>query len=262
MNVDLNKYYRCDDENPLENPVTDGGFVSVFRKIAVVGDSLASGELEAWDIGSPRTYHDYFDISWGQYIARLAGTTVYNFSRGGMTASEYCNSFADAMGYWNTDKAAQCYIIALGVNDLFGLNQEIGSVADIDRDWHMNKATFCGYYARIIQHYKEIQPDAKFFLVTMPSYENPEDKKIGHRKLLYDLAEYFTNTYVVDLHQYGPVYDEEFRRKFFVGGHMNSAGYLLTARLITTYIDYIIRHNMDDFSQIGFVGTGFKYCQQ
>ena len=36
---------------------------------------------------------------------------------------------------------------------------------------------------------------------------------------------------------------------------MNPAGYLFTARLFASYIDYIIRHNMADFAQIGLIGT-------
>jgi lysophospholipase L1-like esterase len=267
--MELKSIFSCDPaEKPLDNIVTDGGFVGIFRTIACVGDSLSSGELEARDVGSPTTYHDYFDYSWGQYLARLAGTTVYNFSRGGMTASEYCNSYADAMGWWKTDKLAQAYVIAMGCNDIFGLNQEIGSVEnDVKEDWHYNNPTFCGYYARMIQHYKELQPEAKFFLITMPR-EEPfneetqgfEAKKLEHKKLLHDLAAHFSNTYVIDLNEYAPVYDAEFHRLFFTGGHMNAAGYLLTGKMVASYIDYIIRHNMDDFNQAGFIGTGFKFC--
>ena len=69
----------------------------------------------------------------------------------------------------------------------------------------------------------------------------------------------FTNVYIIDLRKYAPVYDEEIRSKFFLGGHMNAAGYLFTAKLIVSYIDYIIRHNFEDFSKIGFVGYNMEY---
>ena len=106
-----------DHEQPLDNIVTDGGFCSIFRTIGCIGDSLSSGEFESKNEEGKVDYHDYFEYSWGQYIARSAGCTVYNFSRGGMTASEYWNSFAEANDYWNPDKLCQAYIIALGVND-------------------------------------------------------------------------------------------------------------------------------------------------
>ncbi len=267
--MELSALYSNDpNEKPLDRLVNDGGFVGIFRKIAVVGDSLSSGELEARDVGSPTTYHDWFDYSWGQYLARMAGTTVYNFSRGGMTASEYCNSYADAMGWWGHDKLAQAYLIAMGCNDLFGLNQEIGSVDnDIKPNWHYNNPTFCGYYARMIQHYKELQPEAKFFLITMPrepvrndAERGAEDKRLAHRQLMYDLAEHFENTYVIDLRDYAPEYDDDFKRMFFTSGHMNAAGYLLTAKMVASYMDYIIRHDIDNFNQSGLIGTGFKFC--
>ena len=73
-----------------------------------------------------------------------------------------------------------------------------------------------------------------------------------------DFAAYFDNSYVLDLRAYAPVYDAEFRRQFFLGGHMSPAGYVFTAKLFLSYIDYIIRHNMGDFKQVGFIGTGLR----
>ncbi len=67
---------------------------------------------------------------------------------------------------------------------------------------------------------------------------------------------------VLDLEKYGPTYDEEFKNKFFMGGHMNPCGYMLTAQIAASYIDYIIRHNIDDFKQVGFVSTDLKYTEK
>lgn len=255
--MNINLFFDNKDEKPLDNLVTDGGFCPILRTVACVGDSLSSGEFELIDENGNKTYHDMFDYSWGQFMARMAGITVYNFSRGGMTAKEYCESFAESMGYWDEDKAAKAYIIALGVNDVINAGQAVGSVDDINtEDYTQNADTFAGYYARIIQRYKEIQPDAKFFLVTKPKDKRDERSPDAEAmsKLIYDLASFFTNTYVIDLRKYGPVYDEEFCKRFYLGGHMNAAGYLLTARMMTSYIDYIIRHNYEDFCKIGFVG--------
>lgn len=259
--MDITNYYAKSGELPLDNIPADGGFCGIFRTIACIGDSLSSGEFESTDDKGNKGYHDYFEYSWGQYIARAVGTKVYNFSRGGMSAIDYWNNFAEANKFWDEDKLAQCYIIALGVNDLFGLNQTIGSVADIDlADYNNNADTFAGYYAKIIQRYKSMQPKARFFLMTMPrDCDNAEGaaKKEAHARLLYDLANLFDYTYVLDFNKYAPVYDAEFHRHFFLGGHLNAAGYLLTARMTAAYIDYIIRNNPDDFTQAGFIGTPF-----
>ncbi len=249
------------DEKPLDNISPDGGYTAIFRRIGVVGDSLSSGEFESRDENGNKGYHDYFEYSWGQYIGRMCGSTCFNFSRGGMTAKEYCRSFADNMRFWDPRYACQCYIIALGVNDIHNMGQEVGTVDDINReDYTKNADTFVGWYARIIQRLKEIQPRAKFFLTTIPAGEERREdaKSIAHRDAIYALADYFDNTYVIDLYQYAPPCDEEFRKNFFMGGHMNAMGYVFIARIIASYIDWIIRNNFEDFNEVPFIGTDLK----
>lgn len=258
--MDLQSIFHNESEKPLDRLIENGGYTAIFRTICCIGDSLSSGEFEAMGPDGQRSYHDMFEYSWGQYIARMCGSKVYNFSRGGMTASEYCDSFAEVNGFWNPAYASQAYILALGVNDILGQGREIGDIGDVDfADWHNNKRNFIGYYSEIIQRMKEIQPRAKFFLVTMPREGRDTEERIRrkqeHRKALCDLAVKFSNTYVIDLQEYGPVYDKEFCEKFFMSGHMNPMGYLFTAQLIASYIDHIIRHNMKDFSEVGFIGT-------
>ena len=264
--MDINAFMKQENEKPLDNLVVNGGFCGIFRKIACIGDSLSSGEFESMKDGV-KGYHDYFEYSWGQFIARDAGCTVYNFSRGGMTAKEYCESFAKSMDFWNVEKRCQAYILALGVNDVSSiLNNELklGTVSDIDtNDYKNNAKTFAGYYGQIIQRYQEMQPKGKFFLMSMPKgleiEENPERAKLydDHAKLLYEIAKLLPNCYVLDLRKYGPFYDKKFKDTFFLGGHLNATGYRLTATMVESYIDFIIRSNPKDFTQIGFVGKPF-----
>lgn len=257
--MDYMRYFRFQDpeEKPLETLLENGGLTSILRTVGCIGDSLASGEFESLDPAGNKGYHDQFDYSWGQFMARDCGLLVRNFSRGGMTASEYMQSFAEANGFWDRDKACRAYIIALGVNDILNMKQDVGTVGDVDlSDWRKNRPTFAGYYAGIVQRLLEIQPKARFFFVTMPRDERGS-RSPDHTALLYRFAELFPFSYVIDLDAYAPVYDETFRKYFFMGGHLNAAGYAFTARMFETYIDYIIRHNPDDFTQIGFVGTDF-----
>lgn len=71
--------------------------------------------------------------------------------------------------------------------------------------------------------------------------QNRLDTIAAHRDLLVSLAEKFEFTYVLDFLKYAPIYDEEFRRNYYLGGHLNAAGYKLTADFVMSYIDYIIR---------------------
>lgn len=260
--MNIYEYTQLDkSEQPLDNIVSDGGMCSVFRTICCIGDSLSSGEFESINGDGTKKYHDLFEYSWGQYIARSAGVKVYNFSRGGMTAKEYWDNFAENNGFWEKEFLCQAYIIALGVNDLYGLKMEAGAKADIcPDDLTKNKDTFIGYYARIIQRIRSMQPRAKFFLVTMPrESQNDEPEKATHAKLLYELAEIFDNTYIIDLYKYAPIYDGDFKERFYMGGHMTPAGYVYTAKMIESYIDYIVRHNYADFKEVAFIGTEYRY---
>ena len=203
---------------------------------------------------------DMFEYSWGQFIGRMCGSTVYNFSRGGMTAKEYVQGFGSAMGYWDPSKAAQAYIIALGCNDLFGLREEVGSLDDVhDDDPSRNTDNFAGWMGRLIARYKEISPDAKFFLMTMPlETEDQDELRLAQGRLMYAFAEHYTNTYVLDFAKYMPRYDEKMHERFFMEGHLTPAGYLLTGRLVAAYIDYIIRRNLHDFDRVGLINKEYS----
>ena len=189
-----------------------------------------------------------------------AGIKAYNFSKGGMDTKWYLESFADENGLWDKEKACQAYVIALGVNDLYGVKMPVGEAKDITETFSENRS-FISYYAEIVRKYKEISPDAKFFFVTFPKEEDRKDDPIPKNmvKALYALAEHFDNCYVVNLYDYGPLYDAEFKEKYFLYGHMNPMGYILTANLVDSYIDYIIRTNPNDFKNVGFIGTDIKY---
>ena len=261
--MDITKYYANPNENPLDNIPADGGFAGIFRTIGCIGDSLSSGEFESRDEQGNPGWHDMFEYSWGQYLARLIGSKVYNFSRGGMTAKEYMDSFAEANDFWNPDKLCQCYIIALGVNDLFGRKMPLGSTDDICiEDYTKNNTeTFAGYYAQIIGRLLTMQPKARFFLMTMLHNGDAahDDVVDAHAKLLYEIAELFDFAYVMDMAKHAPVQDAEYRRNFYLGGHLNAAGYLLTSRMVAAYMDYIIRNHPEDFAQVGFIGGDMHY---
>ena len=249
------------NEKPLNSFVGSYSNTSIFRTMAFIGDSLSSGEFETVDCNGNRGYHDLYDYSWGQYIARNNGLLAYNFSCGGMTAKWYLDSFAEEKGFWDKKKACQAYVIALGVNDIYNQNMKIGTAEDITATHPDGERPFISYYAEIIKKYKEISPDAKFFFVTFPNEGNNRDnsKTQGMINALYALAEHFDNSYVINLYKYGPVYDDEFRSRYFLHGHMNPMGYIFTAKLIDSYIDYIIRTNPKDFSNVGFIGTDIRY---
>lgn len=257
--MNLDNIFNNKNEKPLDTLAQNGGYTSIFRTIACIGDSLSSGEFKSEKSDGSSGYHDFFEYSWGQFLGRMCQSKVYNFSRGGMTAREYVESFSEAFGFWNPSLASQCYIIAFGINDLSCEGAILGGIEDFNREEpSKSNKTFAGFYMQIIAHLKKIQPRAKFFLVTMPDADDSEyfhNMKKAHREFLYELSRYFDNTYVIDLFKYAPKYDAAFCEKFYLRGHLNPLGYKLTADIIGSYIDYIIRHNPDDFKEVAFIGT-------
>lgn len=253
------------NEKPLERMVGGYSNTAIFRTIAFVGDSLSSGEFQIINSEGENEYHDLYEYSWGQFLARRNGLKAYNFSRGGMSAKWYIDTYADEKGFWDKEKACQAYVIALGVNDLFHSDIELGSIKDIDEnDYHNNAKTYAGYYAQIISRYKEISPDAKFFLVGLPNDcrgEKSETIAKNMLNVLNDFAEHFSNTYVLDLFNNSETFDREFDEKYMLNGHMNPMGYMHFAEIIDSYIDYIIRQNPNDFKYAGLINSGIKYVR-
>lgn len=232
----------------------------IFRTVAYIGDSLSSGEVVSREIPGKNRYHDYYEYSWGQYLARKFGHKAYNFSRGGMTAKEFLGGYADQNRFFDPARAAQAYFIALGVNDLLNRRDPVGEINDVDLAQPENNAdTFAGWYGKIISKYKSISPRAKFFLVTMPrEFDDVGDRitlKKAHRQLMYEMAKLFEHTYVIDLLERAPLYDEEFKKRHFMNKHFTPAGYLLTAELISQLTSEVISENIDEFRDVAFIGT-------
>ncbi len=265
--MNIEEFINEKNEKPLDRVVSNGGFCSIFRTIACIGDSLSSGELVAYENGS-KSWHDMYEYSWGQFLARDTGCTVYNFSKGAMCAKCY-DEFARERGFYDDKYKSKAYIMALGVNDMSQVlagELEFGDVSDINiADYAKNKPTFVGYYASILSRYKTIAPKAKFFFVTMSSDTDEERREMlyeKHAEFLYKLTEIFDNSYVIDLRKYAPSYDHNFKEKFYLDDHLNPSGYRLTALMIESYIDYIIRNNFEDFKQVGFINTPYHNAKE
>lgn len=263
--MDMSMFYAKECEKPLDNLVLDGGFCGIFRTIGCIGDSLSSGEFETKDEEGIVGYHDFYDYSWGQYMARTLGSKVYNFSRGGMTAKEFCESFAAKCGVYERENLCQAYIIALGVNDITR-GYEIGDAEKINvKDGHIQgDESILSYYAQIVKVLKSKQPDAKIFVMTLP-YSDTKTEERNKREdelceALRKFADKTKNVYTIDFRKYGPVHDQKFKDTFWLG-HMTPTGYMLTAKMVMSYIDYIIRSNPKDFAQVGFIGTPYKYIK-
>ena len=253
----FDQFYAMEGEKPLDNLVSDGGFCGIFRTIGCIGDSLSSGEFETCNDGI-KGYHDFYEYSWGQYMARAIGSKVYNFSKGGMTAKVFNETFSGKCEVYKRENLCQAYIFALGVNDL-SRGWEIGDADSIEVYGPRTEGgTILEEYAHIMRTVISNQPDAKLFLMTIPYNPDASPERIAKEdaycEQLRKLAAKTKNTYLIDLRKYAPPFDTKFQ-KTFMGGHMTAAGYMVMAKMVMSYIDYIIRHNHKDFADAGLIGT-------
>lgn len=251
----------CLDEIRIEQPLDiikeTCGFAGIFKQIGVIGDSLASGEFESHDENGNIVYTDMYEYSWPAVLERITGTKYNNYSRGGMTAREYVQSWADANGFWQWNQA---YIIALGNNDSFVFGHPLGSVKDVNADCPQdNDDTFFGNMGKIVSKLKTIEPNARIFVVTPQLRGEACDNDIRYiASELAKLCDMFEFTYLLDMTAHAPVYDAEMRKSFGLGFHPNPMGYYAYALTVGNYIDYIIRSNPQEFATIPFVGTLLK----
>lgn len=242
-------------ENPIASISHDPGWCTIFHRWGFIGDSLCSGEHESERADGKITYNDIYEYSWGQRICAAVGATGENYSQGGETTRGWIDHFWNYPLNRNADIDAkvnlqQAYIMALGVND-FNSGMTLGNVGtDVDfSDYSKNADTYVGNYCGIIQRVRSLQPQSRFFIVTMP-----EKQYEPFNAFLRTLPEYFDNLYVLDIAKYGPDYsDPEFRARYYRRGHLNAAGYQFTAWMFMTYINWIVENNLPDFGDIALV---------
>lgn len=241
------------DSIPLLQIKETPGFAAMFRDWGFVGHSLTSGEHEYLKQDGTKGYNDLYEYSWGQYICYATGAKGTNFSKGGLTCRSWINQI------WEKAKVdpKQAYIIELGVNDRYK-KYKIGSFdTDVDlKTFDNNADTFTGNYAGIIQRIQSIQPKAKIFICTMFQKGDAEYNKSieQYNDVIRQMNKRFSNVYLMDMYKYAPVNNDEFRNQYYNGGHNNAAGYLYSSWLLMTYIDWIVRNNFKDFSEIALIG--------
>lgn len=130
---------------------------SMFEKFGIIGDSYASGEVVLTG------YNDYYNVSWGQILARMTGTKCINFSSGGLSTRSWLTA-EKGLQLLNSSEVQQLYILVLGINDYYGLGSSyLGTKSDIE-----SKAdTFYGNYAKIIEAVKTKAPNSKIVIFTI-----------------------------------------------------------------------------------------------
>lgn len=244
------------DENPLATIKETAGMMSLFHTVGCIGDSLSSGECAYTKEDGTTGYKDLYEHSWGQYLARMTGNTYHNFSKGGLTTKTWLAS-SYATECFDSEHLCDAYFIGLGQNDK-NVSMTVGTTADIDlSDYNNNSDTYYGNYGKIIQKLKEHQPKAPIFCFVDPY---PPSDAQEYNVAVRNIVSMFDNVYLIDLDTYAKdMYRSGLIRSQLRSGHYSALGYQQMAYIIATYVDWIVRNNLDKFSQIEFIGTEYEW---
>lgn len=190
----------ANDNEVIKN---DFSTMSVFENIGIIGDSFSSGEI--YINGTPT---DYYNLSWGQIIARKCGVSVVNYSGGGLSTRTWLTNAGRGLPALLADSPKNLYIIALGLNDVT-IAGYLGTIADITPDYTQNPDTFYGNYARIIEQVQAHAPGAKIVLTTMPRYLA---NYTAFDDAIIEIANHYNLPYLVTMN------DPFFVSEFYSGG--------------------------------------------
>ena len=109
-----------------------------------------------------------------------------------------------------------------------------------------NADTYYGNYAKIISKIKTVSPHAKIFCVGMKN-----NSFSSYNEAVEYMSTIFTNVYFLDMNTYCNKYEDWEDTQ----GHGNAMGYLNYSHQISSYVDWIIRHNRNDFKYVQFINT-------
>lgn len=257
-------------EQPLDRVGLPPTFITMFRRIACIGDSLTRGQFNTIIPNSSGA--DIPDFSYPSNLEKMTGVEVLNFGIGGATVgrengqtwnwNDIVSGITPNCPFTKEDfrnKPADVYIIALGTNDITKQGAFTGSISDInDSDYSLNADTSAGQYGKIIQRIKEIQPKAHVFCVTIPNSRNTGTQADNANELIRAIAGHF-GCWVIDMAKYTISDTPDFKEYYMNDSHNNALGYNLRARQYISYIDWLIGHNLKAFKNVQFIGTDYDF---
>lgn len=249
-------------DNPVKNLITSPSLVSMIDSWGVLGASYDSGEYEYLDDGVVK-YEDRYEDSWPQKMGRINGISMFNFTAGGMSCKAWCqnNPYYPQNRVWaaaqQTENLKQAYVIHFG-----GLNDDISSVGDLAtdvdlNDYNNNADTYAGWLAGVVQRLRSVNPNCFIFMSTMNRWNRLNDQDgQEYDDVVRAIPAFFNNyrIYLLDVRTYGP--GTSYASVFNTGGHPNAFGHTYLAFMYNTYLDYVIKNNINDFKEVQFVLDG------
>lgn len=211
--------YEMDKKKP--KPYTS---IALFEKIGVIGDSFASGEI--YIDGNAKPNGDFYNISWGQILARKNGVSVTNFSCGGLTTRSWLTSQYGLKKLQN-ESAQDLYLIVLGINDVYSILSENPNYIGKETDINTEADTLWGNMSKIINAIKFKNPKARIIILGLanryPYSEYWQAKIDMENNGLKAIANYYGVPYKCEADY--DYFNSDFYNTNMVGGHPTAINY-------------------------------------
>lgn len=240
LNTSLAYIEAVEDDNivtPITDVKQDGGYSNVLRKCGIIGDSLSCGALDTGNTARD----NWEEYSWAKFMSRRTGCDLVKLGQGGLQVSNWLSS-PYPTNILDSANICDSYFIMIGHNDQSTLS---GSISDVDTsDLSQSADTTYGKLGKIVGKCKQANPKAKIFFITYPLImcENT-----GINTMLREVCNK-VGGYLIDLYAYDKQTDY-----FKDSTHLTPFGYYTWSVEIMSYVDYIMRNNMADFRDIGYV---------
>lgn len=246
-------------ENKGENKME---LLRLFPKIAMIGDSLSSGEIvedddralgvlfggvhpERGTVDEGPACVDVHKGSWLTHICRRIGAKSRHYTRGGLTAKQWLEWFNYFM-VLDSEKYP-CYFIALGTNDFLSSYKK-GTPKDTVKD-----ETFSGYYSEIIKSVRKVNPNAIIFCLSMYNQYKDIVNQNGDTypdfsQAVKDITKQYDKCYYLDFAgtSENVLEKSEYERR----GHYDSIGYLAISYEIEALANKALEENKDDLRDV------------
>ena len=230
----------------------------LFDKVAVIGDSLTVGTLDAVSGDDAHAAGGSFGCSWLTCLAKKWGSRIrMHYGMGGSTCYSWLGSNGFGLGLMLKDTIIyDVYFIAYGHNDngifTIGTTSDTPTPVTIDEnndvamETEAANTTFLGNYKKIVNEIRIKAPNALIFMLCTDKKDSSSSGSIGYmNQYIKELAEWY--------------YAQGDHRVFYVdyinsyvsksgdstGGHWSTFGYVNIALAINHALNKVIEEYMN-----------------
>lgn len=240
-----NTLERLENLEKIPVELNNNNYLYMIKKMAVVGDSLSSGEIID-TTKTPKVVKDCYDYSWLSDLTQSIGCEKAHYSKGGLTTKSWVENVGGYKDSLLNDKKSDCYFIALGTNDVNSKNEfSLGDVSDAK-----DTNSFVGYYKQIIELIHEKNNHAIIYCVSL--YENIESS-LEYSNMISQISKLYD--YCIYLDVATPLSKNNISRKnddiYGNDSHFTTVGYMAVASIIKSVLSSLVVKNINKYKYYG-----------